>query len=203
MVPCPPTPTSRTVVVFCACVISLPLLGYATKRAHLDALGGIDGRMPFVVLADGRAADAHALAAGTAVVHDGDAVPRPVDETAGAAKDEDGEFVRRPRRPLEGVLDRGVILCVDRFDLVGPERKTQRLYVEPLAPLDGKRVCSAHLLVQGNAVAGIALAAGHGRRTVVEYAERARPGIVDGAEHARDARMGKGAIADHTDQCRD
>ena len=84
-------------------------------------------------------------------------------------------------------------------DLVGPEREAQRLYIEPLAPLDGERVCSAYLLMQGDAVTGIALAAGHGRRAVVEYAERARSGIVDGAEHARDARMGKGAIADHSD----
>lgn len=155
--------------------------------------------MPLLVLANGGTTDAHAFTAGMTIAHDSTHLAGAIYESARAMEHEYRKPVAGGSRTLEGVLDRGVILGVNADDLICAKCEAQRLDVEPLATLDGKRIGTTHLLVQGDAVARVALTTRHGRRTVVEYAQRAGPGIVDGAEHARDTRMREGAVADDAD----
>ena len=137
--------------------------------------------MALGVLANGRTTDAYALATGAALVHDGNRIARAVDETAGAVEDEHREVIRT-RSLLERGLDRLVILGIDATDIIDAERTTQRLDIESRGFLDGEGIRAPHLLMQGDPVAGIALAAGHGRGAIIEYAQRAHPGVVDGTE---------------------
>ncbi len=105
----------------------------------------------------------------------------------------------RARRLLERRAHGGEILRVDETNVLDAERFAQLDDIERLARGDIERVDAFGLLHERDTVAGVALAAGHGRRAVVEDAQRARAGVVDRSEQAGDARVGEGAVADDAD----
>lgn len=109
-------------------------------------MGGIDDRAALGVLANGRAADAYALATGAALVHDGSRIARAIDERQGLWKT---STVRSSRivACLERGLDRLVILGIDATDVIDAERAAQRLDVESLG-LSRRRGDSRHALAR-------------------------------------------------------